>query len=429
MNSTSLCLLHQDPTTLLTTAEMKKKILHNLSFIINEIISALQAFSTNQLSKFDPHVGETACQIRAYMVFLFRLKLNDPYFSCKLRYEITKMQALDKLVINEINNFHFLLNKNICSKDEGLHSHIKICDFLTDRNLVFPLSFEIKFLLLCYFLTRFKDYTDGGDHITCYERICHEMQISRKLSKKIVRHYQIQLANISTQFILDLSQNNINQTTFTLALKHLTLKDDDERSVLPCYLVMKVLLQSMLTNKCPILIEVQRQHELSKIDHIHLIFFPNSSSSDYSFHPDSPGNLNHLPCVVIQGLTIYESACKQETKEQFISRFTNIGLIKIVLANMANHPQFSGNRLKDLIYNPYKTMLSNVGSTDLVYNLESELFDMRNYGQTVGCCETHPSLFFIRHIFCNTIGEQINKTYGLTKHHIENNMDLEQQVA
>lgn len=438
MKTNSLCLLHQAPTTLLTTTEMKLKVLVNLSYCVRETVIALKKFQERNFTQFDPHVGETSCQIRAYMMFLLQLRLNDKNYVNTLQKEIKKLEVLHRIAIQQIADFQLALNQKNNRNNTQLFNHEKLHAFLQDKNLVFTLSSEAKFLMQAYFLTKFKGKTLYGDSYIDHEKICQDMQIARKLSKKLVHHYQSQVAESSIQFIFDLLRDLPECYELNFILKQLNYRDDDDRSVLPCYPVIKAMLQHMLKNQCSVLIVAKRQFQETEYDHVCLLFEPSQLGNDYQLvltikeELTLQGYLLNKACIVIEGLVTYKPHHIIENKKQFVNRFLTVGLIKVILANMANHPQFSGHKLNPASYNPYKVLLSEQNNFPLkyeatnnciaysgindeayiIYHAEEELLEMKLWGEEVGCCEANPSLFFIRHIFCNSVGEQIAQTYG-----------------
>jgi hypothetical protein len=306
MKTTSLCLLHQEPTALLTTTEMKLKVLVNLSYFIKEAVIALKTFQERKFEKFDPHVGETSCQIRAYMMFLLQSKLRDKNYVSILKKELKKLEALHRLAMQQIVDFQLVLNQKNNRHTSNVFNHEELRAFLQAKHLVFTLSDDAKFLMQSYFLTKFKGKTLAGDSYIDHEKICQEMNISKKLSRKIVHYYQTQLAGNSTDFIFKLLTDLPEYYNLSFTLKKLNFKDDDERSVLPCYLVIKILLQHMIKQECPILIVAKRQYHENEHDTVCLLFEPQQASSDYYLALNIDDNavmqsyLMYKPCMVIE---------------------------------------------------------------------------------------------------------------------------------
>lgn len=434
MKSNSLCLLHQEPNALLTTIEVKLKVLLNLNFFIRETIIALKAFLERDFTQFDPHVGETSCQIRAYMVFLLQAKLSERSYLSNLKNEIKKLEVVHRVAIQQIVDFQLALNSK---NNRTLFNQEELQNFLQDRSLIFSLSDEAVFLMRSYFLTRFKSKTICGDSYINYEKICQDMQITRKLSKKLVRYYQLQLAKNSTQFIFNLLHDLPEFYDLSSILSYLNYADDNNRLVLPCYPVVKIILQHMLKNQCPVLILVERQLSESECDHVCLLFEPNQACNDYQLvltikdRMILQSYLLNKACIIIEGLTIYKAKSLKESKSQFINRLLTVGLINIILANMANHPQFPGNKLNAISQNPYKDLLSSksnylslsyvsvnnrtasrrINSKEHILHHQEKFLEMKSYGEEIGCCDSNPSLFFMKHVFCNNAQAQVAQVY------------------
>lgn len=425
MTITSLALLYQEQNSLLTTAELKVKVLKNLCFFLQELVNALKSFYLKkEIDKFDPHVGETSCQIRAYINFLLFNKTNQPDFLSKLKKEIQGLEALYKLATKELKKLNLMENSK-----KKLSSTEELKNFLNRRNLVFLLSEETLFLMQSYFLTRFKEQTINGDSYINHDKISLEMAESRKFSKKIVHYYQSKVAKFSTNFIFGLLKAIPEYTGFEIILKSLNYNDDDGRSVLPCFITMKIMLKHMLVNNCPVLIKIKRLCQKEEYDDVHLLFEPDNTKQDYKLMHDLSNTLKiqaklfDKPCVIIEGIVEYVHKNFVERKEFFVDRFKTVGIIKIILSNMANHPQFSGTRLAAYSYNPYLSLIQQIKDSvksqandneiiksnefnkqiNCIKLVESELINMKRYGKHLGCCEEKPSLFFIKHIYSDKI--------------------------
>lgn len=61
-------LLPQFPDLILKDKEMRNTIAYLLHFFAEEVKQAINCFRNREIYRFDPHVGETSCQIRAHMI-------------------------------------------------------------------------------------------------------------------------------------------------------------------------------------------------------------------------------------------------------------------------------------------------------------------------------------------------------------------------
>lgn len=73
-----LSLLPQSPETQIPTHLKFSKVLKLLRFFTSKLINALESFYIkHNVHEFDPHVGETSCQIRAYQVLVFSSSITE----------------------------------------------------------------------------------------------------------------------------------------------------------------------------------------------------------------------------------------------------------------------------------------------------------------------------------------------------------------
>lgn len=398
--------LHQPSRALLTTIDAKLMVLGLLSFFTKETIDSLEQFYVYQhLYQFDPHVGETSCQIRAYKILLLTLTANLPFIQSQIQTKIKNLKRIHSLIVEKRAELQTSKNKKELSKHQELET------FLTQNGLIFDFDVDDLFIMQTYFLTRFKNTTASGSTYIAYDRMSEEMKTSRKLAKKITRHHQIMLAESSTKFIRELWKELPKEDNLAFVFNYLTYTDDNERTVLPCYLVMKILLSHIFYNSIPILFVIERQYANQK-DHVCLLSVPSQINT---FHVDHD-HLKKVPCVVIRGVTVYSSATSYvETREQYIQRFTRHGLQNIILANLAYHPQYPGNKLRNLSFNPFEAFLMdastisnrNINKSSILKSLSTELTEMKLFAKKNGCCKESSSLFFANHILCDTLENQM----------------------
>ena len=261
MKLTSLCFLHQARQSLLTTCEMKIKILHLIAFFTKTAIDALNNFYFKKdFSKFDPHVGETLCQIRAYKIVMLSSKVRDKVKLIAVQSEIKRLGSFYRLTKERLAFFQMELISGNSQSQKEIASHTCLDVFLEENGLVFELSSDVFYLMQAYFLTIFKSLNNNEDTYLDHEKICKTMNIARKLSKKIVHYYQSNLAKDSSEYIFRLANELPNQN-LAFPLNDLKQVDDDDRIVLPCYIATKILLENAIKHGIKILLVVQRRYE------------------------------------------------------------------------------------------------------------------------------------------------------------------------
>ena len=402
-----LTLLPHSPKTLLINRSMKLQMLQLLSFMVNQLIESIRLFyQQKQYSAFDPHIGDTLCQIRAYKVLLLshenKFNVNDVNVRLIRAYE---------LINQHIADFETLRVEKKGKYDKNLDGSEKLCDFMEARDINFSIPEDLIFLTQAKLVTLFnindfEGITKGID----YAKFCLKAKISKTLAKRIIHYYQQFITELSCSFIMGLVDELPNLRLLKRKLIELQKTDGDNRQVLPCYEVTRIILKHMLKKQQPIVLFIERKFSTIS-ETLSLLFIPNNHGTGFvlseHFH-----SIIESSCLVIKGVTVYPTRDVIETREQFIKRLLSVNLDKIVLANMAKHPQFSASELKIFNDNPYRELLdkkSAVLKTNLALEkAEGEFLEMRALSLQKGCCQENSSLFLIKHIFCDTVSHYIN---------------------
>lgn len=117
----------------------------------------------------------------------------------------------------------------------------------------------------------------------------------------------------------------------------------------------------------------------------------------YDYAPQTLYETRQKPCVVFHGVA---DCTHMETHAEYIQRFNDVGLVQVILMNMAGHPQYSGKLLSDMKENPFQDLIC-------VGDFEARFLKLKNSSTEKGCTITNPSLYFIRHIFCDYAFNQL----------------------
>ncbi|MDF2868213.1 MAG: hypothetical protein K0S11_1683 [Gammaproteobacteria bacterium] len=403
-----LNLLPHSPKTLLINQTMKLQMLQLLGFIINEIRNSIVLFYyQKKFSKFDPHIGDTLCQIRAYKVLLlFYQSTSD------IHEQFEKFNQAYQLVNQHIADLEALIEQKNGKYQKALDSSEELFSFMQQRGLIFNISEDLIFLTQAKIVANFsKIDTAGVSRGIDYDKLCLKAGTSKSLAKRIIHSYQQHIATLSCSFIIELLEELPSLKELKRKLIELRQIDNDKRPVLPCYEATKVLLKHILREKHPVILSVDREFE-TNIDTINLLFISNQDSTRFILNSDIWAYPADTPCIIIKGTTIYTHKETIETKEQFINRLTTLGLDNAILANMAKHPQYSAPELKDLSEDPYQCLLgkkfSTLDANLIIDKLKNEFIKMKELSDQTGCCLENPSLFLVKHIFCDMAGNYIN---------------------
>ncbi len=400
MKTSILDFFPKDPNSLLKNLQMKEETLSFLIRLLKIGVDALKNFDQKNFYLFDPHVGDTACQIRALKILFVVNKLK----SMEIHEEIKILKECQLKVESILKDFYHLKeskNINIC---KNLASTETISQFLREKNLLINISRETHFLIISYFLTYYKEDRFDTSNTIQFNKISSELNVTRKYSKKLIHAYQVRLSNESISFIIDLLKKTPTYQAWNPVICSLQHKDDDGRSVIPCFLTIKVLLESIIKEKiCVLVITEVEDTQKNPVDIFSMVFLPENGK----FVFQETANFDFfMPCIVVQGL-LQENE-HRKSKTQYIQAFLKLGLENIILANMASHPQLSGKRLEGESFNPYKKLLTKHEKLTVLRELEEELLYMKELSYSHGCCEKNKTLFMIKHIFCDTYGHQID---------------------
>ncbi len=387
-------LLPQSSNTQIPNHVKGSKILWILEKIIEHMIEALKSFFISQkYYEFDPHVGETACQIRAYHIFELSCLIKK--YKINIKNKLHSLENLKKIILVEIERLQSSESKKI----KGLKP-VSLEVFLVKQQFFVTFNSLEIYLFLCRFLSIYKIFDKYQEPIINYPLLCRNLEINKNLARKIIHQYQIKLSKISCDKILGATKKNYE---FILSYKYLSQflhLDDDGRNVLPCYLVTKVLLKCLQKKDNVILIVCKRKNHFGMIDNIVLPFKFNSQGEFAYFPTDKIEKKQNRPCYVIEGIVNYERN-NIEPEKSYISRFLKTGLKKIILANMAIHPQYSGKKLYKLSINPFHYKKNNINKKTC--QIEKEFSIMRKTAKLIGCSYENPKLFYIKHIYCDNL--------------------------
>lgn len=380
-------LLPQHRESIVRDTQMQQSIVDLLLFSLNKLIEALKKFNLDEfLVDFDPHVGDTACQIRAYQLYLLAQRDTSLPIS-------SRCQSLE-IISHQLSTLTTL--------QIPLHNHQWTLEsFLRDTDCYFTLSEDELFLFRCYILSYLKRSNPSGDIYISYDQVTTESGCSRKISKKFIRHHQIGLAEFSSKSVIDWAKEIYFSDLDILEASH--EKDDDNRPVLPCYLFTKVLYEHLQQRKCPVLLIVNHSSHQQREDIP--ILFQDDHHKGIPIDSESRQAIKQtMPCVVIEG--VCQNPYSENTAE-FVERINQMGLRDLLLANMASHPQYSGQKLTHLRENPFAE-----SATSLSHKINSfydELEYFRHVAYKSGCCTQNRSLFFIEHIFYDSLRLRLEK--------------------
>jgi len=173
-----------------------------------------------------------------------------------------------------------------------------------------------------------------------------------------------------------------------------------------------VVVDHLILKGYPVLVRVKRYLKGRFIDEVLILY--TSTGKEFIKRSDLATYPKDELCFVIDGRVNYPKVDSFECASAYIDRFQKVGLKDIILCNMAHHPQYSGKKLAAVSQRLHSGMPNNDAS--ISYAIIEDLYtNYRNRAQKLGCNLTDPALFYIKHIFCDSLRnllERINTTTG-----------------
>ncbi|RDD39349.1 hypothetical protein TrispH2_009042 [Trichoplax sp. H2] len=357
-----------------------KKLENGLREYLLLIIAAEQALeivAKKDINRFDPLVGENACQIRSLQIALIFLRY--PVDSQALLSEISRVRIH---CLNLIENLDRIVNKRSISD-------------LFKSDIEIHLNFSEYFLIQSYLLTKVKiskppskenplvlnEYTD-------IKKIGEISHIGSNFTNKLVSHLRQSLSVHSVELIQSLAyQLEMDQTVkqiisadFVIIHRHL--------KCLPCFWVCKVIIQAAIKYKIPIVLHAQlkSQDRNYQIENEIFLYF-DATLTGYQNVP-LISLKKETPAIVLIGSTARDFnnlPSVHDWKKELIAS----GPIDIFLACAATHKQYPNEMAGEEIYK------------DQIQNKEFQFYRKKAFEW--GCCLQNASRFFWSHVYCDSI--------------------------
>ncbi|NGX56363.1 MAG: hypothetical protein K1060chlam5_00601 [Candidatus Anoxychlamydiales bacterium] len=374
-----------------------KKGLEEYQLLLTLLELTIKDYKNKNLEKFDPIVGENACQIRAVKIALF-LKNNQVDFS-NVESKINKA----KEVIERL-----LTAKTITSL---IQSKISLKDLLERENLNINLSSDELYLLKSYILTLTKEsqpsektfyiqkklFLEKKDISSQENNIFSDLQrekanpkilknygnITSKFSEKLFRRIRKLLSKESVNFLTKIA---LNKSSLQNVLKEEFVTRHLNCYSLPMFWSYKALIQVLEEEDIPIIVHakfIDKDKEDFQIKDEKFLLYENDN--DFKIHSYKK-NLKDIsdidePKIIIQGI-VYDSF-EENFQNNWLNSIKSFFLKHLILAGAADHRQYPDenndyliNSLNDKEYEKYKGLADKKG------------FSLKN-----------PSTFFIQHVY------------------------------
>lgn len=237
-------------------------ILGILEKILTVADHAFSAMEKREYKLFDSLIGENSCQIRAYMIYLFYEKNIINQDSINREHQLLKVLLAN---VKEVKEYIIVKKTDFLSNEFSEKTQLTLKSFIVDNGLHLYFSEEIGLLITMYFLSKYTMANEEGIHTGInYLLMQDELRFSKTVSRKIIHLYQVAISKHSCLFIKQLA-NDISYVfpSYEKIIDAFIFKDDDGRSVLPCYLTTDIIIKHMSIEKELIIINVHFKHELA----------------------------------------------------------------------------------------------------------------------------------------------------------------------
>jgi hypothetical protein len=293
-------------------------------------IAAVEAFLRGDLEQFDAHVGETACQIRAYRVFLL-FHLHDGRSRPGLRHALSALKKIQEIVVSHIE-------LGLPMKNAG----VSACGLLKDMDVDLVCDQDLLFLIMTYFLKQFS-VIDDEDEIGSYIRNMRQEDLpeglSRNLFEQAIKRCQRKVSEDSCRFILQLLQELDGLSPLKEVSPHFIKRDELGREVLPAFLSGHVIFRHLLTQShlpAALIVVVRQEGVVDQKFHLSLTANKKGDEFDVGLSPSL-----ETPCLIMKG------ELRAQTDKQGAARsVASYGALRILDAFMAAHRQYSGQHLR-----------------------------------------------------------------------------------
>ncbi|RDD36620.1 hypothetical protein TrispH2_011449 [Trichoplax sp. H2] len=335
----------------------------------------MEMLSKYDINKFDPLVGENACQIRAIqtaLVFLKHPLVNNQVLSSKINR--IKLQCLSMLQDIE----------------RVIKEGFSLSNLLKEKNIELNLNFDEIFLIESYLLTKVKivlpprqENPIVKNEYTVTKKIKEISSVGSTFANKLVARLRQNLSEHSVQFVqelayqLELEESIKQMISADFVVMHRKLK------CIPCFWTAKVITEAALSFGIPIVMHVQLKSKDRnyQLEHEIYLYFEATSSKYQNVCPSSLQK--ESPAIVLLG-----STCRDFSNLPSISdwtkEITTSGPVDLLLAYAAAHRQY-----------PDETSEINIQDKEFEFYRKKAL--------EWGCCIQNSSRFFLSHAYCNHI--------------------------
>jgi hypothetical protein len=251
-------------------------------------------------------------------------------------------------------------------------------------------------------------------------KVSEEAQLGKNATRLLIIKFQKNISEYSIDFLLELLQKTSwPQLKFSKEdLNVIVNYDEYNRKVMPAFVAMDIILENLLKNSMGIIFSVQRRVKKANVDLINIFWDVNGTASEFIIQDPEQINASN-PYYVVYGFADYDFGDAIESPEAYIKKVQSYGPKKIMLANLAAHPQFSGTKFLQFSDQCYISLNPSQALSDL----NERKLQFSTLAEVDGLCLKNAKIFHAQHAFCDTPSHLMSNQDKLIKS-FEKNMEL-----
>lgn len=381
--------------------QQKLEDLHLLKQIISFSLKAVDTFINGDLKNFDAQVGENLCQIRAYKTMLLANKwLTSVEKKPELLNKVVVLHGINDLIDNIIS--YWEQETHHASHDKKLDGPENITFFLTRQNLYALLDKDLVYLIMCFFLSHYNICSESIPIAMNLEEIKRSFHISKYKAKRLIRKYQTVVCKLGSEFIMEIAKDLPSKSAYNEILPYVCRNAENGRQMLPCLMATEIILHHCMLINFPVIFLVRRKYKDEKNKDIIYFSLISDSVNNFTLVPDKEVLEFNPYGMIIWGEVLYGESV-DESPQNYAQKILSLNPKILLLANTANHPQYTGDYLSDFRDNPYQ----DVPLSHSLMNHNKVLKSLKEFALKHGCARENRTTLFLRHIYAGHVQKEI----------------------
>lgn len=344
-----------------------KGALQEYQMLLIASLEAINALDICDLHKFDPLVGENACQVRAVWIAIIASK------------KLINIRDLTHQIIHIKDKICALLEEKTIAK--LMLKQISLGELFISEKLFIPLSTEEIFLIRCFLLAETKITPLGEKSIDCIysKEKCDPKKLKRfgdisfSFADNLVSKLRRAIAIHSVQFVRERASASQDPHLMKMLSDEYTINHNNYLLCTPMFWTYKSVLAIAKNGNIPLMIHTQ--------------FLNQEEKHDYFFYEGIQKELSEIDhdkiAWIVQGLVQLNFPSKSCWKDKFLK----FPIEKVILAGAADHRQYPCQERDASIH--------------LLQDREFESY--RSFAKTEGFCADNPTTFLIQHVYPSKI--------------------------